>query len=350
MNKKRIVLMAVILSVVLIAGTVYVLSAPSASQKGILDLETNYGDSGVITSVYFDYSKDIILVNFSEPMHTTTFGMGLNFAKTWTKTWSANNTLLTISDIDLTADELPTLIIYLMQTEADKKDISEPNIFVGRGEETINTAFVSITGPASVVSGPGTTTATYTISAEYMPAVSGIELEFEVDGSYLSSKDYTALSGFSFLGEGNFDTPIYWKYSGDTWTGKVTLIDLDYTGISGPTDLLKMDFNVSEGKLGDTVVKLNYVKVSHGEGDPIVVRILDGEVVTTFEQYYLPWDVNKDGVIDLNDITFALQYLLAAEGDANWEQARAADVNDDKVVDSRDLSLILANYTVPYYQ
>ena len=121
------------LCITLLAGSAYMINAPSEIGKGILDLRTNYGESGVITSVDFDYDANSIQVNFREPMHTTTFGMGLNFAKTWTKTWSENNTVLTISDIDLTAEYLPTLIIYLMQTEADLKDISEPNIFVARG-------------------------------------------------------------------------------------------------------------------------------------------------------------------------------------------------------------------------
>ena len=133
MNKKILIVIAALLSVLLFSGTAYMLNAAPAAVKGVLDLKTNYGESGLITSVDFDYDGNLIEVSFREPMHTTTFGMGLNFAKTWTKTWDESKTILIISDVDLSVEEYPTLIIYLMQTEADRKDIVEPNIFVARG-------------------------------------------------------------------------------------------------------------------------------------------------------------------------------------------------------------------------
>jgi len=66
-------------------------------------------------------------------------------------------------------------------------------------------------------------------------------------------------------------------------------------------------------------------------------------------QWYSPYDLNKDGVIDLNDLTYALQFLLANEGDPNWDEAKAADFDGNKKIDIEDLIVILANYTVPYY-
>ena len=99
--------------------------------KGIFDLKTNYGASGAISSVAgVSGATDSIQVTFARPMHAGNFGMGVNFAKGWTKTWNADNTVLTIGgDIDFADAAEPTLIVYLMQTEADRKDISEPNIF-----------------------------------------------------------------------------------------------------------------------------------------------------------------------------------------------------------------------------
>jgi hypothetical protein len=100
-------------------------------EKGIVDLTTNYGASGVITSVTgVSGTTDSIQVTFAEPMHPGNFGMGVNFAKAWTKTWNADNTVLTIGGgVDFSDAAEPTLIVYLMQTEADRSDISEPNIF-----------------------------------------------------------------------------------------------------------------------------------------------------------------------------------------------------------------------------
>ena len=209
-------------------------------------------------------------------------------------------------------------------------------------------AYVSITGSPTVTTGAGAS-ASYTISAKSMPLVSGIELEFEVDGNYLSSKDFTAMGGFSFIGDGNYSTPITWKNVGNIWTGKVTLVNLGSTAISGGTDILGLTFNVPEGALGDTTIKLNYVKMSYG-GDQVSVILTNDSFTTVFDKYYSPYDLNKDDVIDLNDLTFALQYLLVDSTMPEWEQAKVCNFDDtDEVITINDLILILANYTIPYY-
>ncbi|HTE41480.1 MAG TPA: hypothetical protein VK629_11660 [Steroidobacteraceae bacterium] len=130
--------------------------------KGIVDLTTNYGASGAIASVVgitgVSGAADSVQVTFAEPMHPGSFGMGVNFAKAWTKTWNADNTVLTIGgDLDLSDAAKPALIVYLMQTDADRKDISEPNIFkfldinvkaieVGNGQVNVEYDHVSPTG------------------------------------------------------------------------------------------------------------------------------------------------------------------------------------------------------------
>ena len=208
-------------------------------------------------------------------------------------------------------------------------------------------AVISITGPAEVASGGGAV-ASYTISAKYMPQVSGIELEFEVDGDYLSSKEFNALGGFEFFGTGNYGTDIFWKNSGNIWTGKVTLLDLNTGGINGDADLLSMAFNVKEGVLGTADIKLNYVKMS-AANNAVVVTFANDTFSTDFVQYYSPYDLNKDGVIDLNDLTYALQFLLMDNTDPNWDDIKAIDFSGDGKIGVEDLVLILANYTIPYY-
>jgi hypothetical protein len=130
-NKKLVIVLACVLCIAIAAGSALVLNA-SFAEKGIVDLSTNYGASGVIASVLgVSGATDSIQVTFAEAMHPGNFGMGLNFAKLWTKTWNADNTVLTVGgDLDFSAAADPTLIVYLMQTEAAKKDISEPNIFM----------------------------------------------------------------------------------------------------------------------------------------------------------------------------------------------------------------------------
>ena len=226
--------------------------------------------------------------------------------------------------------------------------------YAGTAAAIVTAPYVTINGPTAVASGGGAVV-NYTISARNMPAVNGIELEFEVDGDFVSSKEFAALSGFSIIGAGNYGTPIYWRNAGNIWIGKATLLDMDSIAgsgvpgtppVSGDFDILELVFNVVDGALGDAAVKLNSIKLSYS-GVEIGADIINGSAVTRFMQYYSPYDLNKDGVIDIHDITYALQFLLAVPGDPNWDEA--ADVNGDGVVEIADLILILANYTVPYY-
>ena len=61
------------------------------------------------------------------------------------------------------------------------------------------------------------------------------------------------------------------------------------------------------------------------------------------------FDLTGDIIVNLNDVTFALQYMLVQVGDPNWDEAKVADVSGDGIVNIDDIVLILANYTVPYY-
>ena len=217
------------------------------------------------------------------------------------------------------------------------------DFFVSKAVSAPNTVVLS--GPAVVTNEAGST-ATYTISVENMQKISGIELEFTVDGRFLSAKDFTT-NGFSFFGEGNHGTPIYWRNEGDKWIGKITLLSLS-DGAEGDMDVLEMVYNVTEGALGDADVTLNYLRMSFW-GDEADVYYKNDLVNTSFVQWYSRYDLNKYGVVDLNDLTYALQYLMVEEGDPLWDAAKVADFDGNKIVDISDLLLILANYTIPYY-
>jgi hypothetical protein len=88
---------------------------------------TNPNTSPLITIVAQN-GADGVEIRFSEAMNPGTFGVGLDFAKAWTKTWSADGKTLTLDgDLALSADK-NTVIVYLMQTLAQKKDIVTPSI------------------------------------------------------------------------------------------------------------------------------------------------------------------------------------------------------------------------------
>ncbi len=58
------------------------------------------------------------------------------------------------------------------------------------------------------------------------------------------------------------------------------------------------------------------------------------------------FDLNKDGVVDQLDITWAQQFYRAVSGDANWNTAKRCDFNQDQLIDITDFIQILQNFTV----
>jgi len=258
---------------------------------------------------------------------------------------------------DLNVGDMLKLSVCINDWENDQRQVIEYGEGISIGAKGSNMgnlyllgpvgpdyADVSISGPAVVASGANTT-ATYTISVTNMPTVSGIELEFEVDGNFLSSNSFVA-PDFSFLGEWTFGTPIYWRQVGDKWVGKVTLYNLD--GVAGDLDIIDLIFNVPEGVVGVADVKLNYIRMSFF-GDEVFPVVSNDVVTTEFVKWYSPYDLNKDGTVDLNDLTWALQYLMVTKDDPEWAIAYVADFDESGMIDISDLLLIMANYSTPYY-
>ena len=215
-------------------------------------------------------------------------------------------------------------------------------VYVYGSEDTV---YVSITGPESVISGPGAT-ASYIISAAGMPVCDSVEIEIEIDGDYFSMYECNVLNGFIFIGSGNYGTPINWHNLGNIWIGKAVLYNA--SGVSGNFDILESVFHVNPYKIGVTNVRLSNIVMAY-EGKQISTEIINDYVVTVFEMHYIRYDLNRDGVVDLNDLVYALQYLLMSENDAEWEDAKIVDFTNDGKIRINDLTLILVNYTYPYY-
>ena len=99
------------------------------------------------------------------------------------------------------------------------------------------------------------------------------------------------------------------------------------------------------GKTGDVTVTLADAVLSSYNGpdnEAFTAYVLDNASVTTKVDYSV-YDVNQDGTVNQLDITRAQRAYGAVPGDANWNVR--ADVNKDSVVDINDLILVLNNYS-----
>ena len=194
---------------------------------------------------------------------------------------------------------------------------------------------VYITGPSTVVAGAGAT-ATYTVSVEKIPDITAVQLTLKVDGKFFETKASAGLNGFSSVGA------IEWvDIGGGIYEGTIVLAAS--TSASGNFDVFEVEFNL-RGELGTTLVELVDFKVAY-EGAWVDCLYGDMIVETNIEKWYSVYDLNRDDVVDLRDISVAMMYYMAQAGDANWDTAKVADVNGDGVVDIEDLILIRANFT-----
>lgn len=208
------------------------------------------------------------------------------------------------------------------------------------GIETSGT-IVALSGDTGIVVGSD---ATYTVSVCNVDKLATVTLWFEVDGTYFAGKSFKGLNGFDILGD------IQWTQNGNTWIGRVTLVNLDSNGITSNTalDLFEMVFSSKSNQLGTATVKLVKADLS-GYNDnvdkavPIDSTITNNLIHTLINQYFSKYDINKDGKIDQLDLTTAQLFYMAEEGDANWNTAKAADLNGDGRVDIEDLIIISNN-------
>ena len=327
--KKAIIVIATLLCVILAAGPALVLYASPAPQKGVVDLETSYGDSGVITSVYFDYAGNAVKVRFREPMHTTTFGMGLNFAKTWTKAWSDGDKLLTISNVNLFAVPEPAMIIYLMQTEADRKDISEPNIFVARGA---GAALKLTTGAHLVKAGDYfTLNAAFDAQQDSNAAI----LAFTFDGTKFEYAGFTAAAGVQVMNT---------EY-GDGFA-RLTLISMAYD-LKNFGDIMlraKEDAVLATG-FQTVSVSAQHVILGAGGVKEIMTSIASARFTTLGGGGgggpAIPGDTNFDGVLDLIDLSNMIDWFGKDASDADWDSLYTFfDFNNNGEIDISDIAYV----------
>ena len=204
------------------------------------------------------------------------------------------------------------------------------------------TATVTLSGTTNVVVGND---ATYIVSVNDVSKLATVTLQFEVDGAYFIGKSFTGLNGFDVLGN------VEWTQNSDGfWNGRVTLVNLN-GGVSSTDalDIFELVFSSNSKQLGTTNVKLVSAVLS-GYDDTDVATYIDSLITndlvqTSISQYFSTYDINQDGVVDQLDLTTAQLFYMTKECDANWNAAKAVDVNGDGQVDIEDLILILKNIT-----
>jgi len=112
-------------------------------------------------------------------------------------------------------------------------------------------------------------------------------------------------------------------------------------------------YPVAGGKGFTSIQKKEIVSISGAKGVVAVAARLSGYAqdgtaidfdvnLAEVELPFVPnYNLNGDDIIDQLDLVIALRYYMAEEGDANWNQAKAADFNNDGKVNLVDFIMLL---------
>ena len=103
------------------------------------------------------------------------------------------------------------------------------------------------------------------------------------------------------------------------------------------TDMFTYVIRSSAEQEGEIEVTVEQAIFTYAGDNDLYYADVTGATASTSVSSKDPYDIDGDGDFDQADITAAQGYYRAAEGDANWDEARKADVNRDGVVDLTDL-------------
>lgn len=190
----------------------------------------------------------------------------------------------------------------------------------------------------------------YTISLKGMKRVMNARIYFEVDTGMLTGDELEMLSS-DFAAIAADGKAIRWTDLGDgIWQGEFLLLYLGGgDGLTSETELDIAKLIFSAKKLGSASVKLTGVVVSGLDEDGIGItlnsRIGIAEATTSVIKVYSKYDLNQDGVVDERDLAMVQRYYQVAEGHANWEAAKVCDFNNDKIVDMLDILELFLQFT-----
>jgi len=127
-------------------------------------------------------------------------------------------------------------------------------------------------------------------------------------------------------------------------------IELTGNDIDGDVPTFKIDIQPENGELSGEIPDLVYEPNYGFSGLDSFTFVADDGVAAsepvkieiTVNSMPNPFDVNKDGMVDILDIAFVSRYF----GKADFPKDLNPDVNRDGEVDSQDLGIVMGNFGV----
>ena len=174
------------------------------------------------------------------------------------------------------------------------------------------------------------------IQVQNIGGLLGFEVTLKYNPDNLST---LSVSEGEFLKRLDADTFVPTKSLTGDHANQAGLISLGVTrlgasGMSGAGTLGKVQFQAN--KSGKTTISFQEANFSDADAEPIVVNLVDATVHIGFT--LPPWDVNKDGKINIFDL------VIAANQFSQSGENMLGDVNQDQVVNIFDIVLIGSHF------
>ena len=209
-------------------------------------------------------------------------------------------------------------------------------------------AILGIEGKSGATVG---TKAAFAVTIDDVFGANAFSLPITFDSKYFDASSIVVTPGEGFTLLGVEDGAI----SGTTITKRATLTYSagDSLSTNVPVTLLNIELTAKQ-TTGKTSVGLDASGIQiagpdgYGGAKYLTnIRFAQGAsaVYIAVEPSYSVYDVNRDGKVNLLDISVAQQHYAASSADADWAKAQRSDVNGDGMVAIDDLILILKNIT-----
>ncbi|MGG1519351.1 cohesin domain-containing protein [Paenibacillus oryzisoli] len=153
------------------------------------------------------------------------------------------------------------------------------------------------------------------------------DLSLQYDAQLFELVDVQPAAAGTSVVSATYDTP-----------GTAHIITMNETALSGSADLLDLTFKVKNGAPA-AAGAIRVLKAELGippegsvitaEPDDITVRVMQ-------------MDINGSGEVNIGDLAIIVYHYRKDSSSSDWEQAKAADINQDDVIDVMDLALVAA--------
>jgi hypothetical protein len=240
-------------------------------------------------------------------------------------------------------------------TAAYAPDLAAGSTYVASESDAVDHAVVATDTVGLAIRGDSPVTvgqpATYTVSMGNGNGTNIVTISITADGDYLNLATVEPLNDFFMLGTATWN-----NVGANLWKTTVTLMYPGLLPASGSVDILKITGSARE-LVGQTTVTLSDPALIGNTGSgsgPLLAEVAIPDAVTDIVArvpVYSKWDLNRDGTVDMLDVSVALYFYLMTDADPNWETilyndrcAKDADVNGDGVVNQADLIEIMANF------